>query len=132
MKLISSKFMIRFLHGKEEPSKVCPSPKVWLRSSVVSCRPPSIWETWVPITSKPEFSRFTFLCCNCLNFGSSTYIQGSLLNTIFTRRLNKIYFTKKKIMESNTNDFSTYLGVYRQPVLSLSSHRAQAFCFVST
>ena len=28
--------MIRFLHGKEEPSKVCPSPKVWLRSSVVS------------------------------------------------------------------------------------------------
>ena len=28
--------MIRFLHEKEEPSKICPSPKVWLRSSVVS------------------------------------------------------------------------------------------------
>ena len=41
----------------------------------------------------PNF--FTFLCCNCLNCSSSTYIQGSLLNTIFTRRLNKIYLTKK-------------------------------------
>ena len=28
--------MIRFLHEKEEPSKILPSPKVWLRSSVVS------------------------------------------------------------------------------------------------
>ena len=90
--------MIRFLHGKEEPSKVYPSPKVWLRSSVVSNARLVFGRRGFQSRRSPNF--FTFLCCNCLNCSSSTYIQGSLLNTIFTRRLNKIYFTKKKLWKA--------------------------------
>ena len=115
--------------GKKNPLKYAPVPKCGFVAQLLVA--PALYLGDVGSNHVEAWIFFTFLCCNCLNCSSFTYIQGWLLYTIFTRRLNKIY-SLKKIMESNTNDFSTYLGVYRQPVLSLSSHRAQAFCFVST
>ena len=79
--------------GKKNPLKYAPVPKCGFVAQLLVA--PALYLGDVGSNQVEAWIFFTFLCCNCLNCSSSKCIQGSLLYTIFTRRLNKIYFLKK-------------------------------------